>query len=76
MIGSRGVPAAEGGIERHVEELGARLASRGHEVTVYCRTNYVTDPQPEYRGMHLRHVPTAGTKNLDFIAHSAISSVL
>ena len=40
MIGQRGVPATFGGIEHHVEELGSRLAERGHEVIVYARTNY------------------------------------
>ena len=43
MIGQRGVPATFGGIEHHVEEIGARLAARGHEVTVYARTNYTAD---------------------------------
>jgi glycosyltransferase involved in cell wall biosynthesis len=76
VIGSRGVPATEGGVERHVEELGARLAARGHEVTVFCRNNYVRERPDTYRGMRLRYVPTAPTKHLDFIAHSAISSVL
>ena len=37
---SEGLPAAWGGVERHVEELGARLVERGHEVTVFCRSNY------------------------------------
>jgi glycosyltransferase involved in cell wall biosynthesis len=76
FIGTRGVPAGEGGVERHVEELGSRLAERGHDVTVYCRTNYVKDRRAVYRGMHLRYVATAGTKHLDFIAHSATSSIL
>jgi glycosyltransferase involved in cell wall biosynthesis len=76
FIGTRGVPAGEGGVERHVEELGSRLAERGHEVTVYCRTNYVQDRRAVYRGMRLRYVATAGTKHLDFIAHSATSSIL
>ena len=76
FIGLRGVPASEGGIERHVEELGSRLAARGHEVMVYCRTNYVLDRAPTYRGMNLSYVPAVGTKNLDFIAHSALSSLI
>jgi glycosyltransferase involved in cell wall biosynthesis len=76
FIGLRGVPASEGGIERHVEELGARLAERGHDVTVYCRTNYVKERPATYRGMKLRYVPAIGTKHMDFIAHSAASSVL
>jgi glycosyltransferase involved in cell wall biosynthesis len=70
------VPAGEGGVERHVEELGARLASRGHDVTVYCRTNYVKDRRATHRGMRLRYVASAGTKHLDFIAHSAASTLL
>ena len=37
MIGQRGVPATFGGVERHVEELGARLAAYGHEVVIFCR---------------------------------------
>jgi glycosyltransferase involved in cell wall biosynthesis len=76
FIGTRGVPAGEGGVERHVEELGSRLAARGHDVTVYCRTNYATDRRPTHRGMRLRYVATAGTKHLDFIAHSAASTIL
>ena len=76
FIGLRGVPATEGGIERHVEELGARLAARGHSVTVFCRSNYVGERVPEYRGMHLRYVRSVGTKHLDFIAPSVASSLL
>ena len=40
MIGQRGVPATFGGVERHVEEIGARLAEEGHEVVVFCRRGY------------------------------------
>ena len=76
FIGLRGVPAKEGGIERHVEELGARLAERGHHVTVFCRRNYVAEKVAQHRGMHLRYVPSIGTKHLDFIAPSAMSSLL
>lgn len=74
MIGQRGVPATFGGIEHHVEQVGARLAARGHEVVVYCRSNYVADRLSTYRGMHLRTLPTLGTKHLDAIAHSALST--
>jgi glycosyltransferase involved in cell wall biosynthesis len=75
MIGQRGLPATFGGIEHHVEELGSRLAGLGHEVTVFCRSNYSARKLPEYRGMRLRHSPTVGTKHLDAIAHSASSTL-
>ena len=75
MIGQRGVPATFGGVEHHVEELGARLAGRGHEVIVYSRTNYVDARRDRYRGMRVRTLPTVDRKHLDAIVHSALSTV-
>ena len=75
MIGQRGVPATFGGVERHVEEVGARLAERGHEVTVYSRSNYVEEQRSTYRGMRVRTLSTIGTKHLDAIVHSGLSTV-
>ncbi len=74
MIGQRGVPATFGGIEHHVEELGSRLAARGHEVLVYCRTNYTQQRLRSYRGMRLLHLPTVSRKHLDAIVHSALAT--
>jgi len=74
FIGQKGVPATFGGIEHHVEEIGARLAGRGHEVTVFCRSNYVTQRLSEHKGMRLVHVPTVASKHLDAIVHSLVST--
>ncbi|MCX7012783.1 MAG: glycosyltransferase family 4 protein [Candidatus Sumerlaeota bacterium] len=41
VIGSRGIPASYGGVERHVEELYARLAQKGCGVTVFARRHYL-----------------------------------
>src|SRR5437764_2910257 len=75
FIGTRGVPATFGGIEHHVEEVGSRLAERGHDVTVYCRANYVPESRPEYKGMRLVRLPTVSSMRLDAIVHSALSTV-
>lgn len=75
MIGQRGVPATFGGIEHHVEELGSRLAARGHEVLVYCRTNYAQERPSSFRGMRLVHLPTVSRKHLDAIVHSTLSTI-
>jgi glycosyltransferase involved in cell wall biosynthesis len=37
FLGQKGIPAIHGGVERYVEELSTRLASRGHAVWVYVR---------------------------------------
>lgn len=75
MIGQRGVPAAYGGVERHVEELGSRLVSLGHEVTVFVRPNYVDVRAPAHRGMQLRYTRTLPTKHLEAIVHSTTSTI-
>jgi glycosyltransferase involved in cell wall biosynthesis len=74
MIGQKGVPATHGGVERHVEELGARLVRSGHEVTVFTRPNYTDRALAEHRGMRLVSVPTIGSKHLDAIVHAVLCS--
>ena len=76
MIGQKGLPATFGGIEHHVEEVGRRLAERGHHVTVFCRSSYGAARDAAYLGMELRSAPTVGTKHLDAIVHSASSTAL
>ena len=73
VLGTKGIPARFGGIERHCEELYTRLAARGHEVTVFVRRWYspVTGP---YRGVTLKSAPTINIKGLDAFAHTAAAS--
>ena len=55
VVGTRGIPDIQGGVETHCEELYPRLAAMGHDVTVVRRSCYVT-PQnkiKEYKGVHL-----------------------
>lgn len=75
FIGTRGVPANYGGFETFVEQLGARLAARGHDVTVYCRKAYYDEVLESYRGMRLVHLPSVHTKHLDSISHAALASL-
>jgi glycosyltransferase involved in cell wall biosynthesis len=75
MIGQKGMPATYGGIEHHVEEVGSRLAERGHDVTVFCRMNY-SNGHRDYGRLHLRRLPTVSTKHLDAIVHSALSTLV
>jgi glycosyltransferase involved in cell wall biosynthesis len=72
IVGTRGAPARYGGFETFAEELGARLAARGHEVVVYCRER---PDEPLYRGMRLRYLPTIRHKYLDTLAHTFLSTL-
>jgi glycosyltransferase involved in cell wall biosynthesis len=76
MIGTKGVPATFGGVERHVEELGARLVERGHKVTVHCRRSYSgSDAPASHRGMRLVTRGSVATKHFDALTHSALAAV-
>jgi glycosyltransferase involved in cell wall biosynthesis len=69
------VPAAYSGFETCVEQLGTRLGSRGHSVTVYCRVPHVSYPGQTYQGMRLVKLPTIRSKHLDTITHTLLSSL-
>ena len=75
LMGTRGVPASYSGFETCAEQLGSRLAARGHEVTVYARKHHITYDEPTYRGMRLVKLPTIPNKYLDTIVHTFLSSV-
>ena len=78
LVGTRGVPAHYGGFETCVEEVGSRLAARGHEVVVYCRR---LDGTPQnargslssYLGMTLVHVGAVRRRSLETLSNTGLS---
>ncbi|MBM3744483.1 MAG: glycosyltransferase family 1 protein [Acidobacteria bacterium] len=72
ILGTRGIPARYGGFETFAEELGQRLASRGHQVTVYCRQRLA---QTRYLGVKLRYLPTVRHKYFDTVTHTCLSTL-
>jgi glycosyltransferase involved in cell wall biosynthesis len=75
ILGTRGVPASYGGFETFAEELGRRLADRGHLVTVYGRSGFVDPGLKSYRGMRLVVLPALYTKHLETVSHTLLSAV-
>ena len=71
MIGTRGVPAAYGGFETAVEEVGHRLVDAGHAVTVYSRGAQTRDRA--YRGMRVVHLPAVPRRQLETLSHTGVS---
>jgi glycosyltransferase involved in cell wall biosynthesis len=73
ILGIRGVPASYGGLENCAEEVGTRLAARGHEVSVYCRKGSGDDTLAEYKGVRRIVVPSLKSKWTDTYSHSLLS---
>jgi glycosyltransferase involved in cell wall biosynthesis len=74
ILGTRGVPANYGGFETFAEQLGARLAARGHEVTVYGRSAYARRHVTSYRGMRIVRLPAPRSKYLETVVHTLFSA--
>ncbi|MCR8670847.1 DUF1972 domain-containing protein [Agrococcus sp. HG114] len=73
MLGTRGVPAAYGGFETAVEEVGARLAARGHDVVVYGDR---THPDvSRHRGMRVQHLPSLPVKQLETLSRTGLAAL-
>ena len=72
MLGTRGVPAAYGGFETAVEEIGRRLVARGHHVTVYCRSGK-GPRQSSHLGMRLVQLPALRLKAAETLSHTGLS---
>ena len=72
-IGARGIPASYSGIERACENLYAGLVERGHQVTMYCRREYVAAAGHRYRGIDLRAMPAVRRRALETVSHSGCS---
>ncbi len=63
-----------GGIEKYTLELGSRLATRGHEVTVYSMRHYGEVPK-NYLGMRIIGVPSFSVPCMQKISCSAIAAI-
>jgi glycosyltransferase involved in cell wall biosynthesis len=75
MLGTRGVPANYSGFETCVEQVGKRLAARGHEVVVYCRRGRTGEGASNvYLGMERIMLPAIRTKGTETLSHTLFSS--
>jgi len=68
----KGMPIG-GGVEKYTEEVGARLAERGHEVVVYTTRKYGT-VDCVYRGMRIKTVPCVDRRSLQKLTASFMAT--
>jgi glycosyltransferase involved in cell wall biosynthesis len=73
IMGHRGIPANFGGSETAVEEIGSRLAAKGHQVVVYCRQHNSTTSETFYKGMKRVVLPSINTLAFDMPSHTFLS---
>lgn len=73
MIGQKGIPALQGGVEKHVQELALRLVEDNHEVVAYTRPWYTLKRLDNHKGVRLVSLPSIKAKHFDAITHTALA---
>ena len=70
MVGTRGMPAQYGGVETVVDVLARELVKRGHDVTVFCRSEDYEHHPPMIDGVRLVYLPTSGSPGVGAMVHA------
>lgn len=70
VLGTRGFPNVQGGIETHCENLYPRLVERGCEIFVFTRKPYVDVNQKTYKGVNLIPLSCPKNKFLEAFSHT------
>jgi glycosyltransferase involved in cell wall biosynthesis len=73
ILGIRGLPSSYSGYETFIGELAPRLAQRGHEVTIYCRSALFPERPPAHLGLNMRYLPSMEHKFLSTLSHTAFA---
>jgi len=70
VLGLRGIPDVQGGVEKHCQELYPRLAKNGYAITVLARKGYVPKKPYEYKKIRVIPLWAPKKKNLEAILHT------
>jgi len=75
VIGTRGIPNIQGGVETHCEELYPRLVRLNYEVHLIRRSCHVPsgDSLTEYKGVHLHNIFTVRRIKIETILHTFLA---
>ena len=70
VVGTRGFPGVQGGVETHCEKLYTHLSKNGCDITVFTRKPYVSPDMHTFRGVSLIPVSCPKSKFLEAFIHT------
>lgn len=79
VIGAKGLPPEQGGIEHHCAEIYPRMVEQGHSVDLFARSFYTNMPawsRHDYKGVQVTSLPCPKGGGADVIVSSALGSML
>jgi len=72
ILGTRGFPNVQGGVEKHCECLSVNLVKQGCDVIVITRKPYIDKKISKFKGVKLIPIPTVRQKALEAFLHTLI----
>ena len=70
VLGTRGFPGVQGGVEKHCENLYIRLAEYGCDITVFTRRPYVNPDLHTFKDLTLVSIDCPKSKFFEAIIHT------
>lgn len=74
VIGTRGFPGIQGGVERHCERLYPQM--KGVSVRAFRRKPYVKTQQSQYSGISFTDLPSTRISGFETVLHSLLATLI
>lgn len=79
VIGAKGLPPKQGGIEHYCAGVYPRMVAQGHDVDLFARASYTDLPafhEHDFEGVRTISMPSLGMRGMDAFVGSAIGAVM
>jgi glycosyltransferase involved in cell wall biosynthesis len=78
VIGAKGLPPKQGGIEHYCAEVYPRIVEQGHSVDLFARSSYTEGnwfSSSDYQGVNVISLPSVPKKGIDAFIGSALGAI-
>ncbi len=75
VLGTRGIPNVQGGVETHCQNLYPEIYHQNHaDICVIARSPYVDYRRSEYKGVRLKSLWAPKSRKFEAIIHSTLAA--
>jgi len=72
ILGLRGIPGVQGGIETHCEQLYPLMTGKGYQFTLFARANYVGTEPFSFKGIDVRPLKCSKASGFEAFVHTLV----
>ena len=79
VIGAKGLPPKQGGIEHYCAGVYPRMVAQGHDVDLFGRSSYTDSPafhRHDFQGVRTISMPSLGMRGMDAFVSSAMGALM